>query len=131
MKPGSDATEVTTKPPHGFFTGALITGLLVIIPFYLALLLLFKAMQSLVGLVRPIAALLPEWVPAEDLLSLLLILILCFLVGVAVRTRMGERARERIEKSLFQRIPGYTVFRGLAQQLSGENRESAWTPALV
>ena len=90
-----------------------------------------KAMQSLVGVVRPIAALLPEWIPAEDLLSLLLVLVLCFLVGVAVRTRVGQAARERIEKSLFQRIPGYAVFRGLAQQLSGQNRESAWQPALV
>jgi uncharacterized membrane protein len=121
----------SNRPPHGFFTGALISGLLIVVPVYLAVLLLLKAMQSLVGVVRPIAALLPEWVPAEDLLSLLLVLVLCFLVGVAVRTRVGHAARERIEKSLFQRIPGYAVFRGLAQQMSGESRENAWQPALV
>jgi uncharacterized membrane protein len=120
-----------TRPAHGFFTGALITGLLVIVPFYLALLLLLKAMQSLAGLVRPIAALLPDWLPAEDLLALLLVLVLCFLVGVAVQTHLGRAVRERVEKSLFQRIPGYAVFRGLAQQMSGESRESAWKPALV
>jgi uncharacterized membrane protein len=120
-----------TRPSRGFFAGALISGLLIVVPFYLAVLLLLKAMQSLVGVVRPIAALLPEWIPAEDLLSLLLVLVLCFLVGVAVRTRIGQAARERIEKSLFQRIPGYGVFRGLAEQMSGESRESAWKPALV
>jgi len=120
-----------TRPAHGFFTGALINGLLVIVPLYLALLLLLKAMQSLVGLVRPIAALLPDWMPAEDLLAFLLVLALCFLVGVAVRMPTGRAVRERIEKSLFQRIPGYAVFRGLAQQLSGESRDSAWKPALV
>lgn len=120
-----------TRPAHGFFTGALINGLLVVVPLYLALLLLLKAMQSLVGLVRPLAALLPDWMPAEDLLALLAVLVLCFLVGVAVRTPIGRVARERIEKSLFQRIPGYAVFRGLAQQLSGESRDGAWKPALV
>jgi uncharacterized membrane protein len=120
-----------TRPSRGFIMDALISGLLVIVPFYLAVLLLLKAMQSLVGLVRPLAALLPDWVPAEDLLSLLLVLVLCFLVGVALRTRLGRSAEERIEKSLFQRIPGYAVFRGLAQQMSGESRESAWKPALV
>jgi uncharacterized membrane protein len=120
-----------TRPSHGFFTGALINGLLVVVPFYLALLLLLKAMESLVGLVRPIAALLPDWMPAEDIVALLAVLVLCFLVGVAVRTPIGRAARERIEKSLFQRIPGYAVFRGLAQQMSGESRESAWKPALV
>ena len=95
------------------------------------MLLLLKAMQSLVGLVRPLAALLPDWMPAEDFLSLLLLLALCFLVGVALRTRFGRAAREWVEKSLFQRIPGYAVFRGLAEQLSGESRESAWKPALI
>ena len=125
MKPESN------RPAHGFFSGALITGLLVIVPVYLAVLLLLKAIQSLAGLVRPIAALLPDWMPAEDLLSLLLVLVLCFLVGIAVRTPIGRAARERTEKSLFQRIPGYAVFRGLAQQLAGESRESAWKPALI
>src|SRR5580765_1010386 len=120
-----------TRPSHGFFSGALINGLLVVVPFYLAVLVLLKAMQSVVGLVRPIAALLPDWMPAEDLLALLLVLALCFLVGVAVRTPIGRAARERIEKSLFQRIPGYAVLRSLAQQMAGESRESAWKPALV
>jgi uncharacterized membrane protein len=120
-----------TRPAHGFFTGALINGLLVIVPLYLAVLLLLKAMQSLVGLVRPLAALLPDWMPAEDLLALLAVLGLCFLVGVAVRTPIGRAARERMEKLLFRRLPGYAVFRGLAQQLSGESRDSAWKPALV
>lgn len=120
-----------TRPAHGFFTGALINGLLIVVPVYLALLVLLKAMQSLVGVVRPIAALLPDWMPAEDLLALLLVLLVCFLVGVAVRTRIGRAAREQVERSLFQRIPGYAVFRGLAQQLAGESRESAWKPALV
>ena len=120
-----------TRPSHGFFLGALINGLLVVVPFYLAVLLLLKAMQSLVGLVRPIAALLPDWMPAEDLLALLLVLALCFLVGVAVRMPIGRAVRERIEKSLFQRIPGYAVLSSLAQQMAGESRESAWKPALV
>ena len=121
----------SNRPSHGFFAGALISGLLIVVPVYLALLLLLKAMQSVVGVVRPIAALLPDWMPAEDILALLLVLAVCFLVGVAVRTPIGQAAREWVEKSLFQRIPGYTVFRGLAQQLSGQNRESAWQPALV
>ena len=120
-----------TRPSHGFFSGALINGLLVVVPVYLAVLVLLKAMQSLVGLVRPIAALLPDWMPAEDLLALLLLLALCFLVGVAVRMPIGRAVRERIEKSLFQRIPGYAVLRSLAQQMAGESRESAWKPALV
>ena len=82
-------------------------------------------------LVQPIAALLPEWFPAENVLSLLLVLIVCFLIGVAVRTPTGQAARERIEKTLFQRIPGYALLRSLTQRIADESKENAWKPALV
>jgi uncharacterized membrane protein len=114
-----------------FVASALAAGVLVVVPIYLAVLLLLKAMQSLVGLVRPFAMLLPEWLPAEEVLSLLAVLVVCFLIGVAVRTRTGRLARERIEKSLFERIPGYALFRSLSQRLAGEEQENVWKPALV
>jgi len=106
-------------------------GLLVVVPLYLSVLLLLKAMQSVVGLVRPIAMLLPEWFPAEHALSLLLVMILCFLIGASVRTPAGRAIRERIEKSLFERIPGYALLRSLTQRIAGKDEERAWKPALV
>jgi len=106
-------------------------GLLVVVPLYLSVLLLLKAMQSLVGLVRPVAMLLPAWFPAEHALSLLLVIILCFIIGAAVRTPAGRAIRERIEKSLFERIPGYALLRSLTQRIAGKDEERAWKPALV
>jgi len=70
-----------------FISRALLSGLLIVVPLYLATLLLLKLMKSFLGLVRPIALLLPDWLPAETALSLLLVLLICFLVGIAVRTR--------------------------------------------
>ena len=43
-----------------FVVSAFLGGLLVIVPIYLAVLLLLKAMQSVAGLVRPFAMLLPS-----------------------------------------------------------------------
>ena len=114
-----------------FVLSSLVRGLLIIIPLYLAVLLLLKAMKSLAGLVRPLAMLLPEWIPAEKLLSLLLVLLVCFLVGASLRTRAGRSVRERIEKSLFEKIPGYALIRSLTQRMAGKDEESAWKPALV
>lgn len=113
-----------------FVVSAVLGGLLVVVPIYLSALLLLKAMQSLVGLVRPFAMMLPASFPAENVLALLLVLIICFLVGVAVRTAAG-RARERLEKSLFERVPGYALFRSLTQQLAGTGQEKVWKPALA
>ena len=108
-----------------------IGGLLVVVPIYLSVLLLLKAMQSVVGFVRPFAMLLPAWFPAERALSLLLVLIVCFLIGVAVRTPAGRMIREQIEKSLFERIPGYALFRSLTQRMAGKDEEKVWKPALA
>ena len=114
-----------------FFVRTLVGGLLVVVPIYLAVLLLLKAMQSVAGLVRPFAMLLPAGLPAEHVLSLLLVLGLCFLIGLAIRTPTGRAIRERIEQSLFERIPGYALFRSLTQRLAGESRENVWQPALA
>ena len=119
------------KKALGFVAKAVLTGLLVVVPIYLAVLVLLKGMKSVGQLVRPFTRLLPDWFPAEQAMSLLLVLMICFLIGVAVRTRAGRVVRERVEKGFFQRIPGYALFRSLTQQMAGTNRENVWKPALV
>jgi len=118
------------KPARPFVVNALISGLITVVPVYLAVLLLLKAMKSVLGLVSPFAKMLPEWLPAENILALLLVLFVCFLVGVAVRTPAGRAARERLEKSLFARLPGFALLRSLTQQLAGRG-DKVWKPALV
>jgi uncharacterized membrane protein len=114
-----------------FVMSAFVSGLLIVVPLYLAILLLLKAMQSVMGLVRPFAMLLPAWFPAERFLSLLLVLFVCFLIGAAVRTPSGRAMRERIEKNLFERVPGYALIRSLTQRLAGKDEENVWQPALA
>jgi uncharacterized membrane protein len=119
------------KYAREFVMSTLVGGLLIVVPVYLAILLLLKGMKSAAGLVRPIAALLPDWIPAEGFFALLLVLGVCFLVGVAVRTRAGRVVREKMEVALFGRLPGYGLIRGLTQRLAGDSEGNEWTPALV
>ena len=114
-----------------FVTGALLSGLLLVVPLYLAVLLLLKAMGSLMRLVQPITLMLPRWSHLENLLALLIVLLLCFLVGVAMRTVGGRLFRARIENSILVKIPGYILLRSLTRQLAGESRENVWKPALA
>jgi uncharacterized membrane protein len=65
------------------------------------------------------------------LLAVLAVLVACFVVGAAVRTRAGRAVRERVEMSLFGRLPGYALFRSLTQRLAGKSEENAWKPALA
>jgi uncharacterized membrane protein len=110
---------------------AVLRGVLIILPIYLAALLLLKAIKTVTKLVQPLARLLPDWFPAQNVLSFLFVVILCFLVGIAVGTSIGQVARNRIESSVFQKIPGYTLFRSMTRQLAGDCVETAWKAALV
>jgi uncharacterized membrane protein len=114
-----------------FLASRLVAGVFVVAPIYLTVLLLLKVMKSLSRLVQPFVKLLPEWLPADRILSLLLVLFVCFLIGVAVRTPIGRTAWARVENSLFRRVPGYELFRGFTQRLSGEAHDQTWEPALA
>lgn len=115
----------------GFIVSRLITGVFVVAPIYLTVLILLKAAKSLLSIMQPIAALLPESVPAEELIALLMILFFCFLIGLGMKTPKGRATWERMETSLFERLPGYALFRSLTQQLSGKTEDKTWKPALA
>src|SRR4029078_11082666 len=71
------------------------------------------------------------WVAVALPRLLLLVLLVCFLVGASLRTRIGRRTRARVERSVFERVPGYNLLRSLTQQVAGEGEERVWKPALV
>ena len=114
-----------------YITARIVTGLLIVVPAYLAILLLLQGMKSVGSLVRPVAGLVPEWVPAERLLSLLLVLALCLVVGIAVRTRAGRLARRQLESNVLERLPGYGLIKSLTLRLTGDGEEHEWQPVLV
>jgi uncharacterized membrane protein len=106
-------------------------GLLIVIPLYLSVLLILKAMSSVAEWVRPLSRLFPDWIPAERLLSFVFVLAICFLIGLAVRTRQGRKVHALAEKTVFERIPGYAVIRSLTHSLAGDEHERVWRPAFV
>ena len=64
-----------------FLVTTLAGGLLIVLPIHLTGLVLLKGVQSAAALVRLRAMLLPAWLPAENFMSLVLVLV----VGTKVR----------------------------------------------
>lgn len=119
------------KNLFAFVVGRIAAGLVVIAPVYLSCLLLLKGMTTIIRLMAPVAKALPKSVPAENLIALCLVLLICFLVGIAIRTRPGMAIKNRVDRSLFQKIPGYSLFRSLTQRLVGESGDQSWCAALI
>ena len=83
-----------------FIVTSFVGGLLIVLPIYLSVLLILKAMKAVSGLVRPVATLLPAWLPAEKLLSFLVVVFTCFIIGED--DDFGEVSVEQINLSLRQ-----------------------------
>jgi uncharacterized membrane protein len=97
-------------------------------------LLLLKAMKSLAGIVRPLTILAPPGLTteaAQTVLAFVIVVSVCYAVGIALFTKPGQAAGERIQRNVLVKIPGFSVIQGLTQQLTGQGREDVWRPALV
>jgi uncharacterized membrane protein len=117
-----------------FVVHALVGGFLLAVPVYLTVLLLLKAMKSVAALVRPFAALHPQGMSsaiAEQVLAFFILMFGCFVLGAAALTKPGRIVEQWFEQSVFERIPGYSVVRGLMRQLTGQAHEHEWQPALA
>jgi len=109
----------------------LIGGLLIVLPIYFSILLLAKTLSAIVALLSPVTAAIPAGAQFRQIFAVLIVLVVCFVAGIVVRTRPGLRAKHALERSVLEKIPGYTLMRGLTEQLSGDEREGAFRPALV
>jgi uncharacterized membrane protein len=114
-----------------FLKVTLVGGLLVVLPVWISLLLLLKAIKGAMAMLLPIAKLLPQTVVHEEIVALVLLLVICFVVGVLIRTRPGKRIGHWLVENILDRIPGFSLMRGMIQQLAGDKGEQAFQPALV
>ena len=114
-----------------FTRTTLIGGLLIILPIYIAVLLLAKTIKGLLGLLQPVAERVPASVEFRQIVAIVLLVCVCFLVGLIVRTGPGLRAKNACERAVLERLPGYTFLRGLAKRLAGQSEEQTLQPALV
>jgi uncharacterized membrane protein len=109
----------------------LIGGLLVVLPIYLSILLLAKTVAAIFALLSPITAAIPAGAQFRQVIAIVIVLAVCLLAGLIVRTTAGLRAKNAFERSVLEKIPGYALVRGLAERVSGEEGEGAFQPALV
>jgi uncharacterized membrane protein len=114
-----------------FVRTTVLGGVLVIMPIAVTVLLLGKAFAAVLGLLSPVTAGLPSGLPLPQMIAFLIVLGICFAAGVIVRTGPGRRLKDFLDRRLLERIPGYSMVRGLAGRITGQEHGTAFAPALV
>lgn len=120
---------------RAFIKRALIGGLLVILPVAILTFFFRWIFRLTTDMLAPVSNLLirrydfPQF--TADVLTLAIIIILCFIVGTLVSTRIGRWAHTFFEKNLERFTPGYRMVKDIVNQFLGEKNGSAFTKAQV
>jgi uncharacterized membrane protein len=88
-------------------------------------------MMGAFALLSPVTSQLPASMHLRNVVALLIVIAACFLAGLVVRTGPGLRAKSVLDRYLLERIPGYTLVRGLAGRLTGREEGDTFAVALV
>ena len=118
-----------------FIASTIIGGLLIILPIvllFLALKWVFDTARSLTGFITANMHTLSD---SERLLAdtivFLAFILLCFLVGVAIRTRLGKWIYALLEKHLLMKTPGFSIIKETVGQFLGNKKSPFSSTALV
>ena len=118
-----------------FLLFTLVHGILFLVPLVLVAVLAREGYRILHRLSQPVARLLPDdrffGVLAEDLVSIIAIILLFLIAGLFAGTRPGRLLSDRLERAVLYRVPGYLLVRGAVGSFPGLSTEMRPEPSLV
>lgn len=118
-----------------FIKTSILGGLAVILPTVLLALLFRWLFRWITGIIQPLTNLLISKGQFQeiiaDILAIAIILVICFVVGVVVKTRAGQFIQENLEKRVLQLAPGYPMIKSVVMQFIGKERSPFSSVALV
>jgi len=119
----------TAADRKGLFA-TILGGLIVVLPIALSLFAILKLLDFVRGLLAPVSQLLPDDVRFQTVIALLLVIIVCFLVGLLAQSSWGARLIGGVER-VCAYVPGYRTLRSFIHSLFGSPMAEGWTPALI
>ena len=123
------------KKLRSFIITTMLGGLLVVLPVVILIFVLNWLYEFITGKITPITQILIQTAKLNEIvasiLAVILILFLFFLVGLAVRTRIGKYFVDFFENKLLKRIPFYKFIKETVVQIFGSNKTLFKYPVLV
>lgn len=110
-------------------------GVIVVLPMVLTFFFLRWLFRLITGIIEPMTRLVVEQSRLQktiaDMLVIIVIVMICFIIGLMVKTRLGNFLYRVVEKRILKVAPGYTLFKETIKQLLGQERTPFSRVALV
>ena len=118
-----------------FVKSTVVGGLLVILPLAISFLTLTWVFGLVQEAISPLKTIVMQKSPLQgvvaDILALALLIVVCFSVGVLVRTRLGKWLYSVLESNVFLKVPGYSLIKETVYQFLGKKKSPFSSVALV
>lgn len=114
-----------------FVKTTLIGGALVILPMAIIAILVAQILRTVHNALRPIASSLSDSVVFPYVAAAVLVILVCFLAGLIVRTSPGRRLGAILERRLYERVPGYNLLKAVGGRALTHQADRAMQPAFV
>jgi len=119
----AETGETNMKTPLNFIKTTALGGLVVMLPLGIVFLALTEILDLLEALTAESAAALPFGPLTNSIIvlvgELLLIVFVCFVIGLFLRTQFGDSLKDLLESRLEKLIPMYGLLRNLTQRVVG------------
>ena len=118
-----------------FVKSTVVGGLLVILPLAISFFTLTWVFGLVQEAISPLKTIVMQKSPLQgvvaDILAVALLIVVCFSVGVLVRTRLGKWLYSVLESNVFLKVPGYSLIKETVYQFLGKKKSPFSSVALV
>ena len=118
-----------------FIKTSVLGGLAVILPAIVFLLIFKWLFNRITDIIQPLTNLILAkgqiGETVADILVIAIILAICFLVGVVVKTKIGRFVHGNLENRLLDLAPGYPIIKSVVMQFIGHKKSPFSSVALV
>ena len=116
-----------------FLKTTIMGGLLVLFPLIACLFVILKIGELLTSFIKPLLSFVPQTrligVAVADVASVLILILLCFIAGLFMKTSLGGVLGTRVSR-LLDKIPGYNVFVRVSR-IVFDRDDASGTPVVV
>ena len=118
-----------------FIKTTIAGGIFFLIPVVVLVFVGAKAFSILQSISKPIAAKLPftniAGVADDTIITVVLLLLICFLSGIFMRTKLAKRIVKWLDDRVLVYIPGYSYIQALSTDWFSKERTANWKPASI
>jgi len=123
------------KPFGQFCKATILGGVVFIAPLVILATVVREAVRHASSALQPVAGLVPServagilWI---DLAAVVTIVLVCFLTGLLIATRIGRVVSDRLEQVILRQVPGFTFLKTIAHGIAGVDTNARLASALI